>query len=55
MQELDSQIAQVDQKLVTQTCILLSTTEEAHKAHREEMELKAEVVSTNHLGQLCVL
>ena len=45
MQELDSQIAQVDQRLVTQTCHLLSIGEEAYQAHREEMELKAEVIS----------
>ena len=45
MQELDSQIAQVDQELATQTRNLVRTGEEADQAHREEIELKAEVMS----------
>lgn len=45
MQELDVQTAQVDQELANQTCNLLRTGEEADQAHREEIELKAEVLS----------
>ena len=43
MQELDSQIADVDQKLAAQTRMLLSINEETGRAQKDEMELKAEV------------
>ena len=43
MQELDVSIAQTDQELASQTRNLLSIGEGAHRAYREQMELKAEV------------
>lgn len=45
MQKLDSKIAQVDKELVTKTRHLLMVEEEADKAHREEIDMKAQVIS----------
>ena len=45
MRELDSQIAQVDQKLATKTHCLQKVEEAAEKAHREEIDMKAQVLS----------
>ena len=45
LRELDSQIAQVDQELATKTRYLLKVEEEAEKAHREEIDMKAQVTS----------
>ena len=45
MQELDGQIAQTDEELAAQTRNLLSVGEGAERAYREQMELKAEVIT----------